>query len=241
MGLLAAESLPGFGYLPFLVFVGELCVVTLCTLRIIFISRGMKIPASVLGFFEITIWLFAIGQVMRNLQDPGCFLGFAGGFTLGNFLGVVIEKKLALGTVVVRTITNKDATDLVAGLRAAQYGVTTLEASGATGPVKLIFTVVPRRELECVLTIVRRFDPLAFYAVDSIQEVGPGIFPRRERFRGVIPSVLLSARRLAWMGGRGVALFLTSDQGNKAATEISACGIARGETRSPAVRVVTSA
>src|SRR5271169_6738861 len=107
------DLFPGFPVLPVLVFFAELCVVTLSTLRIIFISRGKKVLAPLVGFFEITIWLFAIGQVMHNLNDPFCFLGFAGGFTLGNYLGMLAEKWLALGTVVVRTITRKDATGLV--------------------------------------------------------------------------------------------------------------------------------
>src|ERR1700757_1783164 len=126
MVLLAdSSSLP---ILPLLVFFAELCVVTLCTLRIIFISRGKRMLAPVVGFFEITIWLFAIGQVMQNLSDPGCFLGFAGGFTLGNFLGMLIEKRLALGNVVVRTITHRDASELIQSLQAGQFGVTTLDA-----------------------------------------------------------------------------------------------------------------
>src|SRR2546430_3389069 len=110
-------GMPGFSVLPFVVFFAELCVVTLSTLRIIFLSRGSKCLAPVLGFFEITIWLFAIGKVMQNLSDPFCILGFAGGFTLGNYLGVLIEKRLALGNVVVRTITNRDATDLLDSLQ----------------------------------------------------------------------------------------------------------------------------
>jgi uncharacterized protein YebE (UPF0316 family) len=185
---------PEFFFLPLLVFVAELTVVTLCTLRIIFLSRGMKILAPLLGFFEVTIWLFAIGQVMQNLQDPGCFLGFAGGFTLGNLLGILIEERLALGSAVVRTITHRDATELVGGLRRAGYGVTSQDAEGATGPVKMVFTVVQRRDLEGVLGIIRRFDAKAFYSVDEIQDVGPGIFPERKGMRGVIPSVLRSSR-----------------------------------------------
>jgi uncharacterized protein YebE (UPF0316 family) len=183
--------------LPLVVFVAELCVVTLCTLRIIFLSRGMKYLAPALGFFEVTIWLFAVGQVMQNLQDPGCFLGFAGGFTLGNYFGILIEKRLALGAAVVRTVTHKDAADLVDGLRGAGYGVTSLDAEGATGPVKVVLTVVPRRELDGVLAVVRRFDPAAFYSVDELQEVGPGIFPERRGLRGAVPAVLQPSRRAA--------------------------------------------
>src|SRR5262249_51735571 len=137
-----------FSFLPILVFVAELSVVTISTLRIIFLSRGMKFLAPLLGFFEVTIWLFAIGQVMNNLSSPGCFLGFAGGFTLGNYLGVLIEKRLALGTVIVHTVTHRDAAQLVDGLRGARYGVTIIDAAGARGPVKVVLTVVKRRELE---------------------------------------------------------------------------------------------
>src|SRR5260370_28578200 len=141
---LLAVSFPSFSLLPILVFFAELCVVTLCTLRIIFISRGNTLVAPILGFFEITTWLFAIGKVMQNLSDPGCFLGFAAGFTLGNLLGVLIEKRLALGNVVVRTITHKDVTNLVDSLRLAEFGVTSLDAQGTRGPVKLVFSVGAR-------------------------------------------------------------------------------------------------
>jgi uncharacterized protein YebE (UPF0316 family) len=191
MNLLVNTWFPGFSGLPILVFFAELCVVTLSTLRIIFLSRGSRFLPPVLGFFEITIWLFAIGKVMQNLGDPGCFLGFAAGFTLGNYLGVLIEKWLALGHVLVRIITHRDATDLIGSLRTAEFGVTSLAGDGARGPVKMVFTVVRRSELEAVLAIIRRFDPNAFYSVDEIQEAGPGIFPERKRLRGVIPSVLV--------------------------------------------------
>jgi uncharacterized protein YebE (UPF0316 family) len=197
MHLPFASWLPSFYALPILVFIAELCVVTLSTLRIIFISRGMKTLAPIVGFFEVTIWLFAIGQVMKNLDDPVCFFGFAGGFTLGNFLGMLVERRLALGTVVVRTITNKNATGLIQGLQTARFGVTSMDADGAKGPVKIVFTVVRRKQLEGVLEVVRCFDPEAFYSVDEVQETGPGIFPERRRFGSLLPSVFQQSRRAA--------------------------------------------
>ena len=195
MCLTIASLLPSFSLLPILVFLAELCVVTLSTLRIIFISRGMRVLAPLVGFFEVTIWLFAIGQVMQNLHDIGCFLGFAGGFTLGNFLGMVIERWLALGTVVVRTITHRNATDLIQSLRAEHFGVTCMDAQGAKGPVKMVFTVVRRKELAVALEHIRRFDPRAFYSVDDIQDAESGIFPERKRPRGAIPDILQSFRK----------------------------------------------
>lgn len=170
-------SLPGWLPLPILIFLAELCVVTLCTMRLIFISRGRKFLAPAIGFFEITIWLFAIGQIMKNLSNLGCYVGFAAGFTLGNFLGVLLETKLALGNLVVRIVTHRDARELIESLRTAQFGLTLVDAEGATGPVTIILTVIQRRQLAEVVSLIRAFDSRAFYSVEGVQEAAAGIFP----------------------------------------------------------------
>jgi uncharacterized protein YebE (UPF0316 family) len=172
--------------LPLLVFVAELCVVTISTVRIIFVSRGMKFLAPVLGFFEISIWLFAIGQIMRNLTDPGCYLGFAAGFTLGTFLGIQIEKRLAIGSLVVQVITTGDAAALAEALRAAAYGVTLMDGHGGSGPVRIVLTVIQRKDLVNVIALVKEFDPRAFYSVNDLQAAAAGIFPAARARRGMV-------------------------------------------------------
>jgi uncharacterized protein YebE (UPF0316 family) len=167
--------------LPLFIFVAEVCVVTICTLRIIFIARGKKGPAAVLGFFEVSIWLFAIGQVMQNLSDVGCYLGFAGGFALGNYLGVSIEQKLALGNLVLRIITSKDSRALFHRLVEAGYGVTRVDGQGATGPVQVLLMIIPRKDLGTVVALLKEFDPKVFYAVDDVQSASQGIFPTHQR------------------------------------------------------------
>jgi uncharacterized protein YebE (UPF0316 family) len=176
------------------IFVAEMTVVTLSTLRTIFVTRGMKVLAPLLGFFEVTLWLVAIGEVMKNLSDFRCSLAFAGGFTLGNFLGIMIEQGLALGSVVVRSITTKDATPLVRELRAACYGVTCIDGQGATGPVQVVITVVPRRELAGVIAIQKRFDPDLFYSVDSLQTATSGVSPAPRRRLPAIGEPLTALR-----------------------------------------------
>jgi uncharacterized protein YebE (UPF0316 family) len=196
-GLFAASFLE-MPYLPWFIFVAEMTVVTLSTLRTIFVSRGMKVLAPILGFFEVTMWLFAIGEVMKNLSDARCSLAFAGGFTLGNYLGILIEQRLALGSVVVRTITHKDAGTLVADLRAASFGVTCLEGRGATGPVQLIFTVVPRRDLPAVIGMLKRFDAGVFYSVDALQSAASGVCPApKRRLPALVPSLVVAPVREA--------------------------------------------
>jgi uncharacterized protein YebE (UPF0316 family) len=178
------------GSLPLFIFLAEVCVVTISTMRTIFVARGMKYLAPLLGIFEVSIWLFAIGEVMKNLSDWTCSAAFAGGFTLGNFLGVLLEEKLAMGSVGVRMITHVDARRLIDELRAADYGVTLLDAQGATGPVQVIYTVIKRKELERVLTIARRFQPNLFYSVDDLHSAAAGVAPMaRRRWGGLVPSL----------------------------------------------------
>jgi uncharacterized protein YebE (UPF0316 family) len=174
---LVASADPAVPALAAPIFLAELCVVTLGTLRIIFVSRGHKALAPLFGFFEVSLWLFAIGQTMQNLGKPACCAAFAGGFAAGNFLGVLIEERLALGTSVVRVITHKDAGPLIEGLKAAGYGVTTIDAQGATGPVRIVLTVVRRKDRGDVLALVRRFGGKAFCSVDDLQSAAEGVFP----------------------------------------------------------------
>jgi uncharacterized protein YebE (UPF0316 family) len=163
--------------LPLLIFTAEVGVVTISTVRIIFVARGKKYLAPLLGTFEIVIWLYAVGQIMQNLSDITCYLAFAGRFATGNYLGILIEQKLALGSVVVRIITNKDPRLLIEGLQAAEFGVTCMDGRGALGPVQIVFSVVKRKELAHVVSIIERFDPRTFYSVDDLQTASQGIFP----------------------------------------------------------------
>lgn len=186
------------GSLPLFIFFAEVCVVTISTMRTIFVARGMKFLAPLLGVFEVSIWLFAIGEVMKHLNDWHCSAAFAGGFTLGNFLGILLEEKLAMGSVGVRMITHIDASQLIDSLRAADYGVTRIHGLGATGPVHVIYTVIKRKELERVLTIARRFHPNVFYSVDDLHSAAVGVAPlSRRRWGGLVPSLFKLSRAAA--------------------------------------------
>jgi uncharacterized protein YebE (UPF0316 family) len=177
------------GSLPLYIFLAEVCVVTISTMRTIFVARGMKILAPLLGVFEVSIWLFAIGEVMKHLNDWRCSAAFAGGFTLGNFLGILLEEKLAMGSVGVHMISHRDASGVIEALRLAGYGVTRLDAQGAKGPVQVIYTVIKRKDLERVLTIARHFQPNLFYSVDDLHSAAAGVAPLpRRRWGGLVLS-----------------------------------------------------
>lgn len=174
-----------------MIFLAEMCVVTVSTVRIIFISRGHTFLAPLLGFFEIVVWLFAVGQVMTNLEDTICFWAFATGFTTGNLLGMWIEQRLALGMVQVRVITPQPVDTLAGALRQAAFGVTCIKGEGSRGLVNIVVTVVARRQREDVVNLVQTWCPGAFYSIEEIQTASAGSMP-------VAPPRRLFAARLRW-------------------------------------------
>jgi uncharacterized protein YebE (UPF0316 family) len=165
-----------FAILPLIIFSTRICDVTLDTLRIIYVSRGIKLLAASIGFFEVLIWLFAITQIFKNLTNPFCYIAYAGGFAMGNYVGILIEERMAIGTVVIRIITQKNADELIELLKNEGYGVTYMDAQGAQGPVKIIFTIVKRKNIEHVLEIIRSNNPQAFYTIEDVRSVRKGVF-----------------------------------------------------------------
>jgi len=166
--------------LPFLIFIARVIDVTLGTVRVIFVSKGLKYLAPIVGFWEVLIWLLAIGQIMKNLSNPVCYVAYAGGFAMGNYVGIIIAERLSLGVVLLRVVTQKDAFELVHSLSSAEYGVTSVDGQGAQGKVNIIFTIVPRKEVKNVVELVKRFNPKAFYTIEEVGFVEKGIFPMRK-------------------------------------------------------------
>jgi len=169
--------------LPSLIFLARVADVTLGTVRVIFITREMKFMAPLVGFIEILIWLLAIGQIMRNLSSPICYVAYAAGFATGNFVGISIAEKLSLGVVMIRVITAQDALPLVERLKAENYGVTSIDGHGTSGQVKVVFTLVPRREVPGVVGLIKLFSPEAFYSIEEVNFVEKGVFPIRRSWR----------------------------------------------------------
>ena len=163
--------------LPLLIFLARICDVTIGTIRIIMISKGKKFLAPVLGFFEILIWIIAIGKIMQNLNNPVCYIAYAGGFAIGNYVGMKVEEKLAIGLIVLRIITQKEASELIKELREMGFGITEVDAMGKGKKVHVIYSIIKRHDVPVVVEKIINFNPKAFYTIEDIREVSQGVFP----------------------------------------------------------------
>jgi uncharacterized protein YebE (UPF0316 family) len=163
--------------LPFIVFFARIADVTLGTLRIIFTSRGKRNIAPLLGFVEVFIWIVVVGQIVKNVHSITAYFGYAAGFATGTYIGMKIEERLALGTLVLRIILAQGGDEMAHSLREAGYGVTTVNGEGASGAVKLLYTVIKRKNLGTVAAIIHAVNPKAFFSVEEVRLAESGIFP----------------------------------------------------------------
>ena len=165
--------------LPFLIFAARICDVSLDTLRILFINRNLRYWAALCGFFGVMIWLLVIREIFQQINNPLCFIAYPAGFAAGNIVGLMIENRLSIGKVIVRIITHLEAEELVSKLRAAGYGLTVLNAEGASGPVKVIFTVMERHDIPRVVETIKKYNPHTFYSVEDVRFVSEAVTPYR--------------------------------------------------------------
>lgn len=157
-------------YLPILIFLARICDVSIGTLRIIAVIKGHKLVAAMLGFFEVSIWLFAVSAVIGNIGESlWTVFSYAGGYATGTLVGMLIEQKIALGNQMVRVVNTDGSRHVAEFLREHGFVVTRVEASGASGQCELSFLVVPRKQTPRILDMIFTFAPGAFVTVEDVR------------------------------------------------------------------------
>ena len=189
------ESLFSFVLLPLLIFIARITDVSINTIRIIYVLGGRRLTSTLLGFFESFIWLMAIRQIFQHMDNWVCYVAYPGGFATGILVGMMIEERIAYGKVIVRIITRKDVNDLIRFLDHNQFRHTRVSTVGTDGPENLIFTVLPRENLEQLLNTMKEILPTAFYTVEKVNRAAESGAVVQETTRWSIASWLKGGRR----------------------------------------------
>jgi uncharacterized protein YebE (UPF0316 family) len=162
-----------------LIFVLRIVDVSLDTMRVLFTVRGKRGIAAVLGFFQAFIWIFAVGTAIRYLNSWMHIIGYAGGYAMGTFVGITIERLVAYGLSTVRIISAHGGVEIAEALRERGYGVTEISGFGRDGGVEIVNCVVHRSHLDDVMQIVDRYDPRAFVTAEEPRILRGGFFAQR--------------------------------------------------------------
>lgn len=164
--------------LPIVIFLGRICDVTLGTLRIIFVSKGKRTIAPVIGFFEVFIWIVIISEILSRANDLVAYLSYAGGYATGTYVGMFIESKLAFGVLLYRVYTRENGNTLTKMLNDSGFGATLVHGEGSVGKVDVVETVVERKLMKKIEGVINKFDANAFYVTEDVRTAQNGIFPR---------------------------------------------------------------
>lgn len=162
--------------LPVVIFFGRICDVTLGTLRIIFVSKGERTKAPLVGFFEVFIWIVIISQIISRANDLISYIAYAGGYAAGNYVGIWVENKIAFGFQIFRIYTQNRGQELTKLLNKNGFGSTYIKGEGAISQVDITETVVSRKSTDKIIKILHEFDPEVFYYIEDIRSKKKGIF-----------------------------------------------------------------
>ena len=184
-------------FLGLLIFLAEVAVLTLGTVRTMVTVLGESKAAFFLGCLEMILWVFGTSAVMLKVGDEP-FLGvcYAVGFACGNVVGILAEKKLALGNVVVRIISAWQGHEIAQAVRQAGFMITTVAGEGSDGPVTVQFVVCKRKDMKHVLATARSVDPDLFYTFETAGGASEVYSPSESRvsrllkpIRRIVPQV----------------------------------------------------
>lgn len=167
---------------PILIFIMRIADVSLATVRMLLIIRNRRFLAPVIGFFEVFIWLFAAGVAIQHLESTWHILGYAGGFAAGNWVGLWIEEKLALGLSAMQVFTPSHGPEIAEALRGIGHGVTQFSGKGKDGAVEVIYSVVKRKDSREAMALVHAMDEDAFVTLGEVSAIQHGwMFPKRRK------------------------------------------------------------
>lgn len=171
-----------------IIFFARILDVTIGTIRIIFLSRGYRNSAPILGFFEVLIWLIAIASVFKNVNTWYSYIIYAGGFATGNYIGMLIEEKMAIGYQSFRIFTKRKSNTLLPVLKQMKMNATVVFGESNHGDVSILYIVIPKNRSNELMNAVKIHHPQAYVTIEDVrsyydgflsQQIAPSIFKKR--------------------------------------------------------------
>lgn len=179
--------------LGLLIMLARIVDVTIGTLRVISVIDGRIKTSFILGFVEVVIWLVVVSATLEMIQrKPVYALFFALGFSLGNVLGIMVERRIPLGNLTLRVVGGADIRDIANQIRDLGLGATVVPGEGRSGERFLLFSFMPKKMLPKVMKVLDPVREHVFYTLDyggssnrillpqSAQPAGPRRFFKRK-------------------------------------------------------------
>lgn len=156
--------------------------VSMGTIRTVYIYMGKKLLSTVIGFFEVTLFIFAVSSVVTHVGKSWYLMfAYSGGFAAGTLVGIILERLFAVGYSQVRVISKGKGQAIAQNLWANNYGATIVQGKGREGDVDMIFSVVPRKQLKACQKVIDEIDDTSFITVSDSKYFVGGFMPHHRK------------------------------------------------------------
>lgn len=164
-----------------IIFLAKTIEVSIATIRLVYVNKGERVKGAILGFFEVMIWILVVSSVLNNItDDPFKIIAYAAGFSLGNYLGISIESKIAVGLASIQVVVDENTGDVLANiLRDNEFGVTIIDGKGKDDNQKsLLFIQLKRRRIPVAIKLIKGIDPNAYISVNDVKSIVGGFIKK---------------------------------------------------------------
>lgn len=160
------------------VFAARICDVSIGTIRTIMTVQGRTVISFILALFEISIWVLVASTVINQVHEkPLLVIFYAFGYATGNVVGIVVEKKLAFGVIILKLLTRTAGSEIADYLREQGQAVTIFVGEGMKGPVSELYIACRRRDLKWILPEVTKMDKEIFYVIEQARGISKPLRP----------------------------------------------------------------
>lgn len=163
-----------FTQVPFwelmLILLAKIVEVSLATLRVILIAKGFRKLGTILSIFEILLWVFVASTVINGIGEaPVKGLVYSVGFTVGVYIGSVLENKLAVGQIMIHVITSKEnGTNITEVIRQNGFGATEMNAKGMDSEKLVLLVFANRKNSQQIMRTIEAADPHAVVVSNEV-------------------------------------------------------------------------
>jgi len=160
------------------IYFAEMLVVTLMTMRVVFVTKGMRKISVLISLVEVSLWALTVGSALGNIaDDPWIALAYSLGFATGSYLGSYIEEFLGIGELEVKIIVEDTiAQDVGDILRESGFGVTLLQAKGKDNHKQVIIVFILRKKEKKLRALVLENFPKVVIVSHNIKPIYGGYF-----------------------------------------------------------------
>ncbi len=164
-----------------IIFFAKIFEVSIGTLRIVLVSKGQKAKAALIAFFECIIWVLVVSTVLVDItSDPIKVVIYCAAFAIGNYIGVSLENRLAMGLSSIQVITElEEGNELAQLLRDNNFGVTVMKGLGKEKEKEVLILHLKRKRITEAVNLIHSQLENALITVNEVKVVRGGYIKRK--------------------------------------------------------------